>query len=58
MPVTWVRWRPAVRLAGVSMALTIALVATGIIVAAVYISKQREVVLGDDEPAPATGATA
>jgi K(+)-stimulated pyrophosphate-energized sodium pump len=35
----------------------IAVVAAGIIVAAVYISKQREVVLGDDEPgAPAAPA--
>ena len=34
------------------------MVAAGIIVVAVYISKQREVVLGDDEPgAPAAPVT-
>ena len=39
-----------------ALRITIAVVATAIIVAAVYISKQREVVLGDDDDTPATPA--
>ena len=41
-----------------ALRIIIALVAAAIIVVAVYISKQREVVLGDDEPAPAAPASA